>query len=53
MGNSHLVAAVEARFAEAYSKIIPLQVCRWPDPTTSSYNDDSVNDGTANWSYAC
>ncbi len=23
----------------------------WPDPTTGSYNDSSVRDGTANWSY--
>lgn len=25
---------------------------RWPDPTTGSYRDGSVKDGTANWSYA-
>lgn len=25
---------------------------RWPDPTTGSYHDGSVQDGTANWSYA-
>ncbi len=25
---------------------------RWPDPTTGSYRDSSVKDGTANWSYA-
>jgi len=25
---------------------------RWPDPTTGSYNDGSVKDGTAHWSYA-
>lgn len=24
----------------------------WPDPTTGSYNDSSVRDGTASWSYA-
>lgn len=25
---------------------------RWPDPTTGAYQDGSVKDGTANWSYA-
>ena len=25
---------------------------RWPDPITGAYRDGSVQDGTANWSYA-